>query len=139
MILKNSKISNLKIFLDGGWDAIPDIDDFNLDVHIDFDTGEHFVVTVATPKNFLTIMDSMNSDKKMNFYDDYPMIVVREMTYEIVFETLTKMLEDDDGFLLKLYIIAGYGIGDEELLDTILENEHQKSIKFNQYLESEED
>jgi hypothetical protein len=49
------------------------------------------------------------------------------------------MKENDDGFLLKLYIIAGNGIGDEELLDTILENQHQKSIEFKKYLESEED
>jgi hypothetical protein len=115
MTITNSKIINLKIILDGSWDVIPDINDFNLDVFLQFDTGEHFVVTVITPKNFLTIMDNMNIDQKMNFYADYSMIVVREMTYEIVFETLTKML------------------------DIILENQHQKSIEFKKYLESEED
>lgn len=82
MTITNSKIINLEIILDGGWDVIPEIDDFNLDVFLDFDTGEHFVVTVATPKNFLTIMDNMNIDQKMNFYDYYPMIVVRQMTYK---------------------------------------------------------
>ena len=113
----NLKIKKLEIVTSEGWDGIPDITDYNLDVFVTLNTGDKFVFTVVTPKNFLTIM---KDDGDMNFYDGLPMIVVKKITYDVVFETLTKFLEEDNGYLFKLYALAGYGINDDGLFDYLL-------------------
>ena len=115
--MSNLKIKKLELIHSEGWDGIPDIRDYNLDVFVTLNTGDEFVFTLVTPKNFLTIMK--NDDDK-NFYDGLPMIVVKELRYDVAFETLTKFLEENNGYLFKLYALAGYGINDDGLFDYLL-------------------
>lgn len=71
----------------------------SIDICFDSESGDSFILTFYTPKN---ILERMEWDKT-NFLDpSYLPIMVRELTPEIITETLEEYCKDD-AFWLKLY------------------------------------
>jgi hypothetical protein len=73
--------------------------DDNVDVAVELDNGHTYVVVVATQKNLLTLM----TNEKSNFLSPGdPMIVVKELTKEVV-EKAIEAYAEDDAYYLKFY------------------------------------
>jgi hypothetical protein len=61
-------------------------------------------VVVGTAKNIEYLMDK----EKMNYFGpSHPFIIVKELTKDIIEETLKAYAEEYDGYWLKLYHFAG--------------------------------
>jgi hypothetical protein len=82
---------------------ITDIENDNIDVFVELEDGYTHIVTVATTKNIESLMD----EDKMNYFrPNYPFIIVKKLTKDIIEETLKAYAEEDDGYWLKLYHFA---------------------------------
>jgi hypothetical protein len=78
---------------------IEDVFDYNLDVTVDLDDGQTYVVVVATAKNLVTLM---NNEKADFLSPGDPMIIVRKFTQEVVEEAI-KAYAEDRAYYLKFY------------------------------------
>jgi hypothetical protein len=79
------------------------IETSNIDVFVELEDGYTYTVVVATAKNIEYLMNK----EKMNYFEPgHPFIIVKEITKEIVEETLKAYAEYDDGYWLKLYHFA---------------------------------
>lgn len=119
------KVENI-IFL-SDLEDIEDILDNNIDVAVKLEDGHEYVVVVATQQNLLSLMDK----EKSNFLSPGdPMIVVREITKEIIEETIKEYAEND-AYYLKLYaahfdiktlnVLKERKVARSKLLDELLE------------------
>lgn len=87
----------------------------NIDVFVDTEDGQHFVVTVCTPKFYEEYMDKEGVDF---IAAGSPDIIVRELTDE----NIRKALEDfcrDDGYWIKSFYLLGEiseGLLDKEMV-----------------------
>jgi hypothetical protein len=102
------------------WEDNPEIEDSNIDVFVEVEDGFTYTVVVGTAKNIDYLMDK----NEMNYFEPGdPFIIVKELTQEIIEETLKAYAEDNDGYWLKFYHFAGY-------IDNTVFNELQaKQIK----------
>jgi hypothetical protein len=72
-------------------------------VKVELDDGYTHTVVVATTKNIEYVMDK----EKMNYFrPGLPFIIVKELTKDIIEETMKAYAEEDDGYWLKLYHFA---------------------------------
>ena len=82
---------------------VTDIATSNIDVFVELEDGYTYAVVVATAKNIEYLMNK----EKMNYFEPgHPFIIVKELTKEIIEETLKAYAEHDDGYWLKLYHFA---------------------------------
>ena len=81
---------------------IEDIYDANLDVFVELEDGSEYTVIVATPKNFLTLMNRHG----MDFLEPgCPFIIVRKLTMEVIEKAINAHTQDD-AYWLKLHHFA---------------------------------
>ena len=80
---------------------IEDVFDDNMDVSVDLENGQNYVVVVGTPKNLLTLMENEKSDF---LSPGDPIIIVKKMTKEVIEEAIRAYAEDDAHFL-KFYAL----------------------------------
>jgi hypothetical protein len=84
-------------------EEIPDIEDYNVDVFVELESGYTYTVVIATAKNIVALMDK----EKINFSEPGdPFIIVRKLTKEIIEETV-KAYAENDAYWLKFYHFAG--------------------------------
>lgn len=81
-----------------------DIENSNIDVFVQLDDGSKYVIEVATAKNIEYQMDL----EQMNYFDGHPVIIVKQLTREIIKEAITAYAEKNDGYWLKLHHFASY-------------------------------
>jgi hypothetical protein len=94
----------VKISFPSIWEEVTEIEDGNIDVFVELDDGYTYTVVVATAKNIEYLMDK----EKMNYFGPgHPFIIVKELTKDIIEETLKAYAEEYDGYGLKLYHFAG--------------------------------
>jgi hypothetical protein len=100
----------------------PDVASSNIDVFVELEHGYTYTVIVGTPKNIEYLMDK----DKMNYFEpNDPFIIVKELTKDIIEETLKAYGEYKDGYWLKLYHFAA------EIDETVfnkLQAEHIKEL-----------
>jgi hypothetical protein len=74
---------------------IKDIENGNIEVFVEVENGYIYTVVVATAKN----IDYLMEKKKMNYFEPgHPFIIVKELTQEIIEETLQAYAEKNDGY-----------------------------------------
>ena len=94
------KIKNIRYIHD--WDFM-DPENDNIDVFIEVENVDTYVLTVATPKNVEYLMEKYG----INYSDPgYPFLLVKRLTEEIIAEAIHAHAEDD-GYWIKLYHFAG--------------------------------
>jgi hypothetical protein len=82
---------------------VEDIYDDNLDVFVELEDGSEYTVIVATPKNFLTLMNRQGID----FLEPgCPFIIVRKLTMEVIEKTINAHTQDN-AYWLKLHHFSG--------------------------------
>jgi len=85
---------------------ITEIEHSNLDVFVELEDDYDYTYTVvlATAKNIEYLMDK----EKMNYLEPCPpFIIVKELTKDIIEETVKAYAERKDGYWLKFYHFAG--------------------------------
>jgi hypothetical protein len=100
-----------------------DIDNENdkINVLVETDTGFYYNLTVVTPKKIESLMD----EKKMNYLEiGSPFIVVRELTKEIIEETMKAYVEEQDGYSVRLYHFS------KDINSTVFKSLETKQIQF---------
>ena len=76
------------------------IENSNIDVFVEVEDGYTFTVIVGTAKNIEYLMDKW----KTNYFPPgEPFIIVKELTQEIIEETIKAYVEENDGYWLKLH------------------------------------
>jgi len=83
----------------GPIEDIDDVFDYNMDVSVNLENGQNYVVVVGTPKNLLKLMENEKSDF---LSPGDPIIIVKKMTKEVVEEAIQAYAEDD-AYYLKFY------------------------------------
>ena len=83
----------------GPIEDIDDIFDSNMDVSVNLENGQNYVVVVGTPKNLLKLMEKEKNDF---LSPGDPIVIVKKMTKEVVEEAIQAYAEDD-GYYLKFY------------------------------------
>lgn len=106
---------------------INDIFDDNMDVSVNLENGQNYVVVVGTPKNLLRLMENEKSDF---LSPGDPIIIVKKMTKEVIEKTIQAYAEDD-AYCLKFYsaeldtktldVLKNRSIARDKLLDDLLE------------------
>ena len=106
---------------------IDDIFDYNMDVSVNLENGQNYVVVVGTSKNLLRLMANEKSDF---LSPGDPIIIVKKMTKEIIEEAIQAYAEDD-AYCLKFYsaeldsktldVLKDRSIARDKLLDDLLE------------------
>jgi hypothetical protein len=93
------KILIKKISFPSSLKYVEDIYDDNLDVVVELEDGSEYIVTVATPKNFLTLMNS----HEMDFLEPgCPFVIVRKLTMEVIEKAIDAHTQDN-AYWLKLH------------------------------------
>ena len=111
----------------GPLEDIEDVFDYNMDVSVNLENGQNYVVVVGTPKNLLKLMENEKSDF---LSPGDPIIIVKKMTKEVVEEAIRAYAEDD-GYYLKFYsaeldvktldVLKNRSIARYKFLDDLLE------------------
>ena len=84
-------------------EEISDIEDYNVDVFVELESGYTYTVVIATAKNIVALMDK----EKINFSEPGdPFIIVRKLTKGII-EEAVKAYAENDAYWLKFYHFAG--------------------------------
>lgn len=97
------KILIKKISFPSSLKYVEDIYDDNLDVFVELEDGSEYTVIVATPKNFLTLMNR----HEMDFLEPgCPFIIVRKLTMEIIEKAIDAHTQDN-AYWLKLHHFSG--------------------------------
>lgn len=81
---------------------IEDIDDIfydNIDVSVNLENSQNYVVVVGTPKNLLKLMDN---EKSYLLSPGNSIVIIKKMTKEVVEEAIQAYAQDD-GYYLKFY------------------------------------
>ena len=99
-------MKNVRIKYPTYFSEIEDIDNCNIDIFVEL-KGITFTLTVATPSNYYWYMDKEGIDY---IPAGSPDIIVRSMTKENI-ELALKTYLDDNGYWLKVYILAWSGKG----------------------------
>jgi uncharacterized protein YlzI (FlbEa/FlbD family) len=111
-------------------DKIENVYDDNIDVAVELENGHTYVVSVATPKNLLTLMEDNKSDFLLA---GAPMLIVKNLTEEVV-EKAIQAYAEDDAYFLKFYAADL----DVKTLD-VLKDRYVARFKFiNHLLEKDE-
>lgn len=93
------KILIKKISFPSSLKYVEDIYDDNLDVVVELEDGSEYIVTVATPKNFLTLMNR----HEMDFLEPgCPFVIVRKLTMEVIEKAIDAHTQDN-AYWLKLH------------------------------------
>lgn len=110
----------------GPIEDIDDIFDYNMDVSVNLENGQNYVVVVGTPKNLLRLMENEKSDF---LSPGDPIVIVKKMTKEVVEEAIQAYAEDD-AYCLKFYsaeldtktldVLKNRFIARDKLLDDLL-------------------
>jgi hypothetical protein len=111
----------------GPLEDIEDVFDYNMDVSVNLENGQNYVVVVGTPKNLLKLMENEKSDF---LSPGDPIIIVKKITTEVVEEAIRAYAEDD-GYYLKFYsaeldvktldVLKNRSIARYKFLDDLLE------------------
>ena len=106
---------------------ITDIFDCNIDVSVNLENGQNYVVVVGTPNNLLKLMENEKSDF---LSPGDPIIIVKKITKEIV-EAAIRAYAEDDGYYLKFYsaeldsktldVLKDRSIARDKFLDRLIE------------------
>ncbi len=83
----------------GPIEDIDDIFDYNMDVSVNLENGQNYVVVVGTPKNLLRLMENEKSDF---LSPGDPIVIVKKMTKEVI-EQAIRAYAEDDVYYLKFY------------------------------------
>ena len=83
----------------GPIEDIDDIFDYNMDVSVNLENCQNYVVVIGTPKNLLRLMENEKNDF---LSPGDPIVIVKKMTKEVVEEAIQAYAEDD-GYYLKFY------------------------------------
>ena len=83
----------------GPIEDIDDIFDYNMDVSVNLENGQNYVVVVGTPKNLLKLMENEKSDF---LSPGDPIVIIKKMTKKVVKEAIQAYAEDN-GYYLKFY------------------------------------
>ncbi len=86
------------------WEDNPGIENQNIDVFVELEDGYTYGLVLGTRKNIEYLMDK---DKKNYFRPGTPFIMVKELTKEIIEETVKAYAEEEDEYWLKSYHFAG--------------------------------
>lgn len=126
------KVESITFFSD-----VEDIFEGNLDLSVKLDDGHEYIVVVATQKNLGTFM---NNEKSYFLSPGDPMIIVKELTKEVVEEAIQAYAESDE-YYLKLYaadldvktlnVLRERNIPRNNLIDDLLEK--GRSIHIENY------
>lgn len=82
---------------------ITDIENDNIDVFVELENAYVYTVVIATAKNIESLMDK----ERMNYFEpDYPFIIVKKLTKEIISKAI-QAYAPDEAYWLKLYHFAG--------------------------------
>ena len=106
---------------------IDDIFDYNLDVSVNLENGQNYVVVVGTPKNLLTLMEN----EELDFLSPGdPIIIVKKITKEVI-EKAIQAYAEDEAYYLKFYsaeldtktldVLKNRSIARDKFLDNLLE------------------
>jgi len=102
---------------------ITDIENSNIDVFVELEDDYDYTVVVATAKNIEYLMDK----EKINYFEPgHPFIIVKELTKDIIEETVKAYAEKNDGYWLKFYHFAGTI---NEMVFNKLQAEHIEKLK----------
>ena len=92
-----------KIRIPNGWNDL-DSERHSLDVFVDTEDGYTYILSVATTKHIEFLMNR----EKTNYYGpSYAFIVVKDLTKEIIEETINAYAKESGGYWLKMYHFAG--------------------------------
>jgi hypothetical protein len=115
------------------WIDNPGIEHQNIDVFVELEDDYTHTLVVATAKNIEYLMEK----EKMNYFEPgHPFVIVKQLTKEIVEETIQAYAEENDGYWLKLYHFAGEI--DKGVFDK-LQTEHVEYLKKLNELSDEKD
>ena len=84
------------------WEENPSIDNQIIKVCVELEDGYKYVLMLATRKNIEYLMDQKNY-----FEPGMPVIMVKELTKEIIEETVQVYAKEEDGYWLKSCHFAG--------------------------------
>jgi hypothetical protein len=71
-----------------------------IDIFVEVETGDRYIVTLVTPKFINYTMEQQN----INFFKTGdPFIMVKKLTQEIIAETIKAYVEESEGYYLKLH------------------------------------
>jgi hypothetical protein len=106
---------------------VKDIFDDNMDVSVNLENGQNYVLVVGTPKNLLRLMENEKSDF---LSPGDPIVIVKKMTKEVIEEAIQAYAEDD-AYYLKFYsaeldtktldVLKDRSIARDKFLDDLLE------------------
>lgn len=106
---------------------VKDIFDDNIDVSVNLENGQNYVLVVGTPKNLVRLMENEKSDF---LSPGDPIVIVKKMTKEVI-EQAIKAYAEDDAYYLKFYsaeldtktldILKDRSIARSKLLDDLLD------------------
>ena len=127
------KVERIEFFSD--LEDVKDIYDDNLDVSVDLENGQNYVVVVGTPKNLLTLMEN----EKSNFLSPGdPIVIVKKITKEVIEEAIQAYAEDNAHWL-KFYaaeldtktldVLKDRYIARDQLLDDLIEKGESLDIE----------
>ena len=103
---------------------IEDIYDDNIDVGVELEDGSEYTVMIATPKNFLTLMNK----NEMDFLEPgCPFIIVRKLTMEVIEKAIHAHLQDD-AYWLKLHHFSANI--DSDMFDKLQKYQDKESDLF---------
>lgn len=103
------------------WEDNPSIENKNIDVLVELEDSYTYVVVVGTTQNIEYLMDQ---DKKDYFKPRIPFIIVKELTKEIIEETVQAYAEKSDGYGLKSYHFEG------EIDETVFDKLKIENIEY---------
>jgi hypothetical protein len=104
-------------------EEIKDVNNDNIDVLVENETGYNYIVTVGTPQDLL---EEMKQEKTNFVRPGTPMIIVKSLTEEIILEAIQAYAEDE-GFWLKLQHFA---IEIDISILNKMEAEHRKELEL---------
>jgi hypothetical protein len=85
------------------WESVNSEND-NVDVFVTVQDGYTYILSVATLKN----IESLMNEKGQNYYGpEYPFIIVKQITKEVIEEAISAYAEQDNGYWLQMYHFAG--------------------------------
>lgn len=95
------RVKNIRFIHD--WENNSSIEDHEIDVLVELENGYNYVLTATTIKHIQSVMEK----NEMRYYPSgYPVIIVKELTENIINETMVAFAEKDDGYWLELYHFA---------------------------------
>lgn len=100
-------------------EKISNISNDHIDVFVETDEDYNFTMTVCTPQFYLFYMDKEN----LSYIPASPPdIIVKELTYKNISESLETYCEDN-GYWMKLYFLSGstQGVFSNDKLDELLQ------------------